>query len=137
MGGANICDPVAHCFADGFLQGGLSSADGDDFRAQELHPRDVESLPFHIDRAHVNDAFAAKPRGHGGSSDTMLSRAGLGDDTVLAHPLREQDLAERIVDFMRAGMEQVFALQVNFRAAEFLGESFGKIKWCGTAREIA
>ena len=67
----------------------------------------------------------------------MLSRAGLGDDTVFAHPLREQDLAERIVDFMRAGMEQVFALQVNFRAAEFLGESFGKIKWCGTAREIA
>jgi len=56
---------------------------------------------------------------------------------VFPHPLREQDLAERIVDFVRAGMEQVFALQVNLRAAKFLGKSFGKIKWRGTACEIA
>jgi hypothetical protein len=26
------------------------------------------------------------------------------------HPLREQDLAEGIVDFVRAGVEQIFAL---------------------------
>ena len=51
--------------------------------------------------------------------------------------MREKDLAKRIVDFVRAGVKQVFPLQVNFRAAEFFGESFGEIKRRGTAREIA
>ena len=41
----------------------------------------------------------------------MLTGAGLGDDARLAHPLGEQRLAERVVDLVRAGMRQVFALE--------------------------
>ena len=40
----------------------------------------------------------------------MLAGAGLGDDAALAHSLREQDLAKRVVDFVRAGMEKILAL---------------------------
>ena len=39
---------------------------------------------------------------------------------VLPMRLREQDLAERVVDLVRAGVEQVFALEINLRAAELL-----------------
>ena len=58
----------------------------------------------------------------------MLPRAGLGDDAGLAHALRQKNLAEGVVDFVRAGVVEVLALEINFRAAEFLGEAFGKIK---------
>ena len=41
----------------------------------------------------------------------MLARAGLGDDAVLAHAPREQRLAEHVVDLVRTGVREVFALQ--------------------------
>ena len=119
MRAANVCDPVAHRFADRFFQCGLTGGDGDDFGAEKTHPRDVERLPFHVDRAHINDAFAAETRGDGGGGDAVLARAGLGDDALLAHAAREQDLTERVVDFVRAGVEQVFAFQINPGAAQF------------------
>ncbi len=49
----------------------------------------------------------------------MLTRAGLGDDAPLAHPRREQSLAERVVDFVRAGVEQILALEEKARAAAY------------------
>ena len=51
----------------------------------------------------------------------MLAGTRLGDDAALAHSLRQQNLSEGIVDFVRAGVEQVFALQIDFRARELLG----------------
>ena len=48
----------------------------------------------------------------------MLAGAGLGDDASLPHPLREQRLSERVVDLVRAGVRQVFALEEDARAAE-------------------
>ena len=63
----------------------------------------------------------------------MLARAGLGDDARLAHAPGEQDLADGIVDFVRAGVEQILALEINFRAAQFAREAFGEIKRRGAA----
>ena len=40
----------------------------------------------------------------------MLPSAGLTDDAFFAHSLREQDLTERVVHFVRAGVQQVFPL---------------------------
>jgi hypothetical protein len=45
---------------------------------------------------------------------------------VLAHALREQHLAEAIVDLVRAGMVQLVALEVDRRPAEMLGQPLGK-----------
>ena len=47
----------------------------------------------------------------------MLTRAGFGDDAPLAHAPGEQGLTERIVDLVRAGMREVFALEEDARAA--------------------
>ncbi len=99
-----------------------------DFRAEHFHAINVEDLPFAIHRAHVDDALHPEHRGDGGGGDAVLARAGLGDDARLAHALGEEHLPDGIVDFVRAGVEQILALQINFRAAEFLGEAFGEIK---------
>ena len=52
----------------------------------------------------------------------MLAGAGFRDHALLAHAHGEQALPEAVIDFVRAGVEQVFALDINARAAEMLGE---------------
>ena len=49
----------------------------------------------------------------------MLSGAGLGDDARLAHALGEHGLTYGVVDFVRAGVVEVFALEVNLRPTHF------------------
>ena len=41
MSGAHVCDPIAHRFVDRFLERGLADSDGNNFRAQKFHPRDI------------------------------------------------------------------------------------------------
>lgn len=48
----------------------------------------------------------------------MLPRAGLRYDPLLAHPLRQQTLAQRIVDLVRAEMVQILTLEINLGTAE-------------------
>ena len=55
----------------------------------------------------------------------MLTGAGFRDELLLAHPLREQRLAEAVVDLVRAGVVQVLALEVNLRAADLVAQALG------------
>ena len=41
----------------------------------------------------------------------------------LAHPRREQRLADGVVDLVRAGVVQVFALEQDARAADFVAQA--------------
>ena len=66
----------------------------------------------------------------------MLARAGFRDDPLLAHPPRQQRLAERIVDLVRAGVQQVFALQINLRAAAMPRQPLREIKFGRPAGEL-
>ncbi len=63
----------------------------------------------------------------------MLAGSGLGDDAFFPEPLGHEDLAQRVVDLVRAGVEQVLALKVDFRAAEQSGPAFREIQRRGTA----
>ena len=67
----------------------------------------------------------------------MLAGAGLGDDARLAHALGEQDLAQAIVDLVRAGVIEVFALEIDLRAAQMLGQALGEIERIGAADDNA
>ena len=65
----------------------------------------------------------------------MLSRTGFGDDPRLAHPHGEQNLADTVIDFMRAGMVQLVTLEPDLRAfalgrrlAHLFGQPLGIIK---------
>jgi hypothetical protein len=57
----------------------------------------------------------------GGGGDAVLARAGLGDHARLAHVLREQALAEHVVDLVRARVGEVLALESDLGAAEVCG----------------
>ena len=52
-----------------------------------------------------------------GGGDAVHAGAGLGDDALLAHAPRQQDLAEHIVDLVRAGVIELLALEIDFGAA--------------------
>ena len=78
--------------------------------------------------AHVDDALQAEQRADRGRGDAVLAGAGLGDDAALAHALRQQPLAERVVDLVRAGVGQVFALEVDLRAAQLARQRGGVVE---------
>ena len=96
--------------------------------AQHLHADHVGLLPRHVDRAHIDHAFEAEARAERRGGDAMLAGAGLGDDALLAHAPRHHDLAQHIVDLVRAGVIQLFALEVDFCAPEVIGQAFGEIE---------
>ena len=87
-----------------------------DRRAEQAHADDVQRLAPHVFRAHVDDALEAEQRTGGGRRHAVLPGAGLGDDAPLAHALGEQRLPQRVVDLVRAGVRQVFALEENAHA---------------------
>ena len=84
---------------------------GTTLRAEQLHATDVGRLALHVLGAHVDLARQAEEGARRGRGDAVLAGAGLGDDARLAHLLREQHLAERVVDLVRARVAEVLALE--------------------------
>ena len=62
---------------------------------------------------------------------------GFGDDARLAHAPGQQDLADAVVDLVRPRVEQVFALEVNLRPAQFPGQALRQVKRRGPAAELS
>ena len=58
----------------------------------------------------------------------MLAGAGFGNHAALAHPQGQQGLPERVVDFVGAGVIQIFALQINLCPADVLAQPLGMIQ---------
>ena len=58
----------------------------------------------------------------------MHAGAGFRDHARLAHAARQHDLAEHVVHLVRAGVIEVFALEIDFRAAEMLRHALGEIE---------
>jgi hypothetical protein len=108
-------------------------ADAAHLRAQQPHAQHVQLLAGHVHIAHVDHALQAEQRADGGRGHAVLARAGLGDDALFAHALGQQSLAERVVDLVRAGVQQVFALEVDFGAAQLLGQPLAESRaaWAG------
>ena len=129
----DVGDPVAHRFVDRVLQRLRARRHRHDFGAEQLHAIDVDLLPLDVDRAHVDDALEAEARADRCGGDAVLARAGLGDDASLAHAPRDERLADRVVDLVRAGVIEIFALEQDLRAADFLREPLGVIdrRWAG------
>jgi len=135
--GADVGDPVAHRLVDGVFQRARAGGDAADFGAEEAHAVNVELLAAHVLFAHINDALEAEESADGGGGDAVLAGSGLRDDAMLAHAHGEQSLAEAVVDFVRAGVEQVFALEIDFCAAEGFAETRGEVERRGAAGEVA
>ena len=136
MRGADVGDPVAHGFADGVFQRLRAGGNAAHFGTEKAHAEHIQFLPRHVDVAHVDDAFHAEEGADRRGGYAVLARAGFGDDAALAHTFRQQALAEGVVDFVCAGVEQVFALEVDFCAAQVFSESLGEVQRRGPAGVI-
>src|SRR5690606_40632712 len=79
-----------------------------DSQTTESHPLPLrDALPI----------FQTEQRGGGRRRDAVLTGTGLGDHPGLAEALREQRLAEHVVDLVAAGVVEVLALEEDPRAA--------------------
>src|SRR5208282_3330772 len=123
MRSEDAADPVAHGFVDGVFEGARTGIDAENFGAQQTHTEDVELLAAHVFGAHVDHTLEAEQGADGGRGYAMLTGAGFRYDAVLAHAFHQQGLAEAVVDFVRAGVEKIFALEINFRASKFCGQA--------------
>ena len=85
IGVVNVCDPVAQSFIDGVLQCAGSRVHSHHFGPQQSHSENIELLPAHIFRAHVNHALKTEQCADGCGRDSMLARASLGDHALFAH----------------------------------------------------
>ena len=66
----------------------------------------------------------------------MLTGAGFGNDPVFPHAAGQDDLAQDIVNFMRACVVELVTLEIDFRAAQMLGQTLGIIQWARTSDVI-
>jgi hypothetical protein len=132
-GVADVGHPVAHGFVQRVLERLRAGLDRHHGRPQQLHAIDVGGLAPDVLGAHVDHAFHAVARRHRGGGDAVLAGAGLGDHARLAHAPRQQRLADAVVDLVRAGVVQVFALEVDLRTAEQAGPALGVIHRAGAA----
>jgi hypothetical protein len=133
IGVVDIGDPVAQRFVHRVLQRAVAGRDRLHFGAEQLHAEHVRRLALDVGGAHIDDAGKAEAGGDGCRRDAMLAGAGFGDDAGLAHALGEQDLADAVVDLVRAGVVQLFALEIDLGAAEMLRQAFGEIERARTA----
>ncbi len=118
---AYVGHPIAQRCVHGVFERSAARFHDTNLCAEQFHAKNVQRLALHVLAAHEYFALQAETRGHGRRRYAVLPRAGLGDDALLAHSAGEQDLADRVVDLVRAGVAQVFAFQINFCAADFLG----------------
>ena len=114
----DVRDPVADRLVDRVLERPAAGGYGPHLGAQQPHPEHVQRLAADVLLAHVDDALLFEHRAHRRRSDAVLACAGLGDDPLLAHALRQQALAHGVVDLVRAGVRQVLALEVDLRPAQ-------------------
>ena len=128
----DIGDPVAQRLVHGVLERRRARDHRPDLRAEKLacgrHWGFCRSISV---CAHIDDARQPEARGHRGHGHAVLARARFRDNAGLAHALGQQDLAEAVVDLVRAGVVQLVALEVDFRAAETLGQPLGVIERAG------
>ncbi len=135
--------PIAHGFVEGVFEGFLTGLNGDDFGTHEFHAEDVEGLTADVFGTHVDVAGEAEDGGGGGGADAVLAGTGFSDDAFFFHAEGEERLADGVVDFVGAGVAEVFAFQVDFGAgvgsggfADELGEAFSIIEGRGAADEL-
>mmetsp|Transcript_154688 Transcript_154688/g.494651 ORF Transcript_154688/g.494651 Transcript_154688/m.494651 type:complete len:595 (+) Transcript_154688:438-2222(+) len=134
--GADVGDPIPHRLVDGILQRLRATLRGHDLGAEHLHAEDVQGLALHVHGTHVDDALQAHERACRGGGHAVLAGARLGNDALLAQLLREQRLAQGVVDLVRAGVCELLTLKPELGAAEFLREVLREVEGCGAADEL-
>jgi len=126
-GVGDVGHPVAHGFVQRILQGLRAALDRHHLGTQQLHAEHVGRLPLDVLRTHVHGAFHPEAGSDRRGRHAMLPCSRLRDHARLADLACKQCLAHGVVDLVRAGMVQVFTLQVDLRTAEVFGPAPGVV----------
>src|SRR5918995_3081012 len=126
VGVSHVRHPVPYRLVDGVFEGARTGKDGHNLGPEELHPHHVEPLAAGVFLAHVDEALLAVEGGDGGRGDAVLAGSGLGDDTLLAHAVGEQYLAQGVVDLVRPRVREVLALEPNVGPTPPRGQALGE-----------
>ena len=95
---------------------------------QKAHAEHVRCLTLNVGRTHVDGTGQAKQRANRCRCNTVLTRAGFGNDAGLSHATGKQDLSQTVVDLVRAGVVQLVALEVDFCTTQLFGQPLGKVQ---------
>mmetsp|Transcript_35493 Transcript_35493/g.113402 ORF Transcript_35493/g.113402 Transcript_35493/m.113402 type:complete len:276 (-) Transcript_35493:760-1587(-) len=128
VGVFDVGDPVAHGLVNRILQGRLPRAYGYDLGSQDVHPEHIQRLPRAVDGSHVDDALQAQQGAHRRRRDAVLAGAGLGDDPCFSEALREESLANGVVDLVGARVGELFSFEPDLRAADVLRQPFREVQ---------
>ena len=111
--------PISQGFVHGIGEGLTAGLRGTDFCAEHAHAFHIDALAFDVERAHKDNALHAHQGTSRGGGHTVLAGAGLGHDAPLAHVAGDENLPEGVVDFVRTGVVEVFAFEVEFAPVFF------------------
>ena len=78
--------------------------------------------------AHIDHAFKTKLGANCCCGHAVLACACLGNDALFAHTAGEDDLAQYVVDLMRACVVQLVTLEIDFCTAKLFGRAGGVIQ---------
>src|SRR5262249_36694451 len=109
----DVRDPVADCLACRFLERLRAEFDRPHLGAEQAHPFDVWCLSPHVLDSHVDHTVEAEPRARRGGGAPAWAGPRPRAYPLLPEPLGEPRLAQSVVELVRAGMEQILALQVE------------------------
>jgi hypothetical protein len=128
--------PVPHGLVDRVAQRPRTAGYRPHLGTQQLHAEHVGRLTAHVLLAHVDHARQTEMGASGRGGHAVLPGSGLGDHPLLAHPQRQQGLAQGVVDLVRAGMVDVLALEPDLGTAALLAQPPGVIQGRGPADEV-
>src|SRR5690606_26555692 len=132
----DVGHPVAHSFIERVLQGTRARVYRHDLRTQQLHAVNVRRLPPYVFRAHVDNAFHAIARRDSRRGHTMLPGACFCNDAGFAQPTREEYLPDAVIDLVRTGMVEVFALKPYLCTAQLFRPALGVVHGTGTTHKV-
>ncbi len=132
----DVRHPVAHRLIQGILERLAAALDRDHLGAKQMHAVDIRALALDVFGTHIDHALQTVAGTDRRGRDAMLAGAGLGDHARFAHALGQQRLADHVVDLVRAGVVQVFTLQIDLRAAHLAAHASGVINRARATDEV-
>ena len=132
----DVGDPVAHGFIQRVFEGFAAGLNRHHGGTQELHAVDVGALTFDVFGTHVHHTLQPVAGTNGGCGHAVLACARFGNDARFAHALGEHGLTNHVVDFVRTGVVEVFALEEDLRAAHFAAGARGVVHGRWAAHKV-
>lgn len=117
VGVLNVRNPVAQRLINGVLEGAGTVLNRNHLRAQQLHTSHVQRLTLSVFLTHVDHALHAEERSRSRSRNTVLTRAGLSNQTGLTHTLSQQSLTNHVINLVATRVVQILTLEEHTRTS--------------------